>query len=120
MNAQGELTIKGRTGKEVDSPQLAFLSPPPPPLLLLLATDMISAIRSSPAIRAKERIVAWLLLLLHTLVLALSVLLLLSPNNVFSRQSGLASVELNTSALFALTPDGWIAPRQNASRALQL
>lgn len=79
---------------------------------------MLTAIRSSPAVRAKERIVAWLLLLLHALVLALSILLLLSPNNIFNRSSGLASVELNTSAILAAMADGSIGLGQNATAAL--
>lgn len=73
---------------------------------------MITAIRSRPAIRAKERIVAWLLLLLHVLVLSVSVLLLLSPNNVFNRQNGLASVSLNLSAL-SLSSTFGTAPSSN-------
>lgn len=68
--------------------------------------------------RAKERIVAWLLLLLHALVLALSVLLLLSPNSVFNRQSGLASVELDTGALAAATTGGSMGASQNATSGL--
>ncbi|KIS67285.1 uncharacterized protein UMAG_12264 [Mycosarcoma maydis] len=80
---------------------------------------MLSVARSTPAMRAKERIVAWILLLLHALVLALSVLLLLSPNTLFNSQSGLASVGLDTGALFASSAlDTTDAPRRNATAGL--
>lgn len=75
---------------------------------------MLSAIRSQPAIRAKERIIAWLLFALHALVLSLSVLLLLSPNNVFNRHSGLASVRLNTTTL-TRTPSVAVGPSSNVT-----
>lgn len=81
---------------------------------------MLSVARSTPAMRAKERIVAWILLLLHALVLALSVLLLLSPNTLFNSQSGLASVGLDTGALFASSAlDTTDAPRRNATAVVQ-
>ncbi|SNX83972.1 uncharacterized protein MEPE_02680 [Melanopsichium pennsylvanicum] len=67
---------------------------------------MITAIRSSPVIKAKERIVSWILFVFHALVLSLSILLLLSPNTIFNRQNGLASVKLNLGALIPSSLNG--------------
>ncbi len=49
---------------------------------------------------------SWLLLLLHALVLVLSVMLLLSPNALFNRHNGLATVKLNINALLQSSPIG--------------
>lgn len=53
------------------------------------------------AVKGKDRIVSWILLVLHALVLVISVLLLLSPNTLFNRESGLANVKLDITALLS-------------------
>ncbi len=70
---------------------------------------MLTAIRKSSMVTGKDRIVAWLLLLLHALALAISVLLLLSPNKLFNQHSGLATVSLNSTLLVSPLSDGWPA-----------
>ena len=70
---------------------------------------MLTAIRSSPAIKAKERIVSWVLLSLHVLVVFISVQLLLSPNSLFNRSNGFAAVNLNVTLLLRTSSLGSIS-----------
>lgn len=62
---------------------------------------MLPPLGSPSTIKTKDRIIAWILLVLHALALGISLVLLLSPNNLWNRQSGLASVKLDMSALVA-------------------
>jgi hypothetical protein len=70
---------------------------------------MLMALRNSSVVTGKDRIVAWLLLLLHALALVISVLLLLSPNKLFNKHSGLATVLLNSTLLVSPLSNGWQA-----------
>jgi hypothetical protein len=68
---------------------------------------MLMALRNSSVVTGKDRIVAWLLL--HALALVISVLLLLSPNKLFNKHSGLATVLLNSTLLVSPLSNGWQA-----------